>query len=196
MSRERRERQAARLAGPQSTRRPVFRIIEALLWAVVAGLFLWRVAPQVRAAAGWGSAGTDAPAVTFEMLDGSALPLRQLKGQVVLVNFWATWCPPCRAEMPGFQRVYDARHSDGFTVVGVSTDEGSRQQVASFLRDHAISYPVAVATQQTVAAFGGVSSLPTSLLIDRQGRVRYTVRGIFAEVTLRAAIDRLLAEGR
>jgi peroxiredoxin len=196
MSRERRERQAARLAGPQSTRRPVFRIIEALLWAVVAGLFLWRVAPQVRAAAGWGSAGTDAPAVTFEMLDGSALPLRQLKGQVVLVNFWATWCPPCRAEMPGFQSVYDARHSDGFTVVGVSTDEGSRQQVASYLRAHAISYPVAVATQQTVAAFGGVSSLPTSLLIDRQGRVRYTVRGIFAEVTLRAAIDRLLAEGR
>jgi len=174
----------------------VFRVIEALLWVVVAGLFLWRVAPQVQAAVGWGSASTAAPAVTFDLLDGNALPLRDLKGQVVLVNFWATWCPPCRAEMPGFQKVYDARRGDGFTVVGVSTDESSRQQVASFLRDHAISYPVAVASSEVVAAFGGVSSLPTSFLIDRQGRVRYTVRGIFAEVTLRAAIDRLLAEGR
>jgi cytochrome c biogenesis protein CcmG/thiol:disulfide interchange protein DsbE len=196
MSRQRRERQAARISGPQSARRPLFRAIETLLWVLVAGLFLWRVAPQVQAAVGWGSAGTVAPAVTFDMLDGSALPLRELKGQVVLVNFWATWCPPCRAEMPGFQKVYDARRGAGFTVLGVSTDEGSRQQVASFLRDHAIRYPVAVASSAVVAGFGGVSSLPTSFLIDRQGRVRYTVRGIFAEVTLRAAIDRLLAEGR
>ena len=66
----------------------------------------------------------------------------------------------------------------------------------SFLRDHHIGYPVALATEPTVAAFGGVSSLPTSYLIDRQGRVRYVVRGIFAEFTLRSAIDRLLAEGR
>ena len=195
MSRERRERQAARLAGPQSARRPVFRAIETLLWVVVAGLFVWRVAPQVQAAVGWGSGGTDAPAVTFEMLDGSALPLGGLKGQVVLVNFWATWCPPCRAEMPGFQRVYEAKHTSGFTVVGVSTDELPVARVASFLHDHNIGYPVAMATQRTVAAFGGVSSLPSSFLIDRKGRVRYVVRGIFAEFTLRAAIDRLLAEG-
>lgn len=174
----------------------MFRAIEALLWVVVAGLFLWRVAPQVRAAAGWGPAGADAPAVTFEMLDGSALALRDLKGQVVLVNFWATWCPPCRAEMPGFQKVYESRHAAGFTVVGVSTDELPRPRVESFLRDHRIGYPVAMATQQTEAAFGGVSSLPTSYLIDRKGRVRYVVRGIFAEFTLRSAIDRLLAEGR
>lgn len=174
----------------------MIRVIEALLWVAVAGLFLWRVAPQVQAAVGWGSAGADAPAVTFEMLDGSTLPLRDLKGQVVLVNFWATWCPPCRAEMPGFQKVYETKHADGFTVVGVSTDEVPVARVASFLSDHHIGYPVALATQQTVAAFGGVSSLPTSYLIDRKGRVRYVVRGIFAEFTLRAAIDRLLAEGR
>jgi cytochrome c biogenesis protein CcmG, thiol:disulfide interchange protein DsbE len=195
MSRQRRERQAARRADPQGRRRPLLRWIEVLLWVVVAGLFVWRVSPQVQAAVGWGSGGADAPAVTFEMLDGRALPLRDLKGQVVLVNFWATWCPPCRAEMPGFQKVYESRHAAGFTVVGVSTDELPREQVQSFLRDHRIGYPVALATQQTVAAFGGVSSLPSSYLIDRRGRVRYVVRGIFAEFTLRAAIDRLLAEG-
>ena len=196
MSRQRRERQAARQAGAGDASRKVFRVIEALLWVVVAGLFVWRITPQLRAAAGWGSGGTDAPAVTFQMLDGHAVPMRELRGQVVLVNFWATWRPPCRAEMPGFQKVYESKRGDGFTVVGVSMDEAAPEHVASFLRDHAIAYPVAMATPDVAAAFGGVNSFPTSFLIDRQGRVRYTVRGIFASVTLRAAVDRLLAEGR
>jgi len=160
----------------------------------VVGLFVLRITPQLRAAAGWGSGGTAAPAVTFDLLDGGAQSLRGLKGQVVLVNFWATWCPPCRAEMPGFEKVYEARRADGFTVVGVSMDEVSRQQVASFLRDHGIGYPVALATPDLVAAFVGISSCPASFLIDRRGRIRYTVQGIFAAVTLKAAIDRLLAE--
>lgn len=196
MSRQRRERQAAREAGAARPRRKVFRALEAALWIAVAGLFVWRVTPQLRAAVGWGSGGTDAPAVTFQMLDGGAQSLQALRGQVVLVNFWATWCPPCRAEMPGFQKVYEAKHDEGFTVVGVSMDDASPDHVASFLRDHAITYPVAMAGPEVPAAFGGVNSFPTSFLIDRQGRVRYTVQGIFASVTLRAAVDRLLAEGR
>jgi peroxiredoxin len=165
-----------------------------MLWVAVGGLFLWRVAPQARAAMGWGSAGNNAPPVTLDMLDGGAMPLKDLKGQVVLVNFWATWCPPCRAEMPGFQKVYEALHGDGFTVVGVSMDDASRAQVASFLQDHGIHYPVAMATTDVVAGFGGVNSYPTSFLVDRRGRVRYMVRGIFAEPALRAAVRRLLAE--
>jgi peroxiredoxin len=169
-------------------------VIEALLWLVVAALFVWRITPQLQAAVGWHAGGTDAPAVTLDMLDGSGLPLEQLKGQVVLVNFWATWCPPCRAELPGLESVYRDLHSDGFTVVGVSMDQASRAQVASFLRDHAITYPVAMATPDVVAAFGGVNSFPTSFLLDAHGRVRYTVHGIFAQPTLHAAVSRLLAE--
>jgi len=153
-----------------------------------------RVAPQVRAAVGWKPAGTAAPAVTLDMLEGGAVPLGALKGQVVLVNFWATWCPPCRAEMPGLESLYEAKHAAGFTVVGVSLDEKAPPEVAAFLYDHHIAYPVAMATPEVVAAFGGVSSLPTSYLIDRNGRVRYTVQGMFAGVALRAALDRLLAE--
>jgi len=165
-----------------------------MLWVAVAGLFLWRVAPQARAAMGWGSAGNAAPSVTLDMLDGSAVPLGDFKGQVVLVNFWATWCPPCRAEMPGFQKAYEALHGDGFTVVGVSMDDASRGHVASFLQDHDIRYPVAMGTPEVDAGFGGITSYPTSFLIDRKGRVRYTVRGFFAEPSLRAAVHRLLAE--
>lgn len=193
MSRERRERQAEREVGAGS-RHTVFRVVEALLWAAVVVLFAIRVAPQLRAAVGWSPARTAEPAVTLQMLDGSAMPLGGLKGHVVLVNFWATWCPPCRAEMPGIERVYEARRADGFTVVGISLDQTGTQQVESFLRAHAITYPVAMGDPASVAGFGGVNSLPTSFLIDRKGQVRYMVRGMFAEVTLRAAVDRLLAE--
>jgi len=192
MSRQRRERQAERAApaGPDRA----LRLVEAVLWAGVVALFVIRVVPQARAAVGWGAAGQRAPGVTFAMLDGTDLPLARLKGQVVLVNFWATWCPPCRAEMPGLESVYEAKHGAGFTVVGVSLDDKTPPQVAAFLRDHGIAYPVAMGTSEAVAAFGGVSSLPTSYLIDRDGRVRYTVHGMFEGVALRAAVDRLLAE--
>ncbi len=195
MSRERRERQAAREAGAVPRQR-VFRYLEAALWAGVLALFAVRVTPQLRAAVGWGSGGTDAPTVTFRMLDGRTVALHDLRGQVVLLNFWATWCPPCRAEMPGFQRTYDEKRAAGFTVVGVSMDDASPEHVASYLRDHGIAYPVAMASPEVPAAFGGVNTFPTSFLIDRRGRVRYTVQGIFASVALRAAVDRLLAEGR
>jgi cytochrome c biogenesis protein CcmG/thiol:disulfide interchange protein DsbE len=194
MSALRRERQVARREQAAGGRRRLFQVIEALLWIAVAGLFIVRVTPQLRTAVGWGTGGGERPAVTFDMLSGGALPLSQLRGQVVLVNFWATWCPPCRAEMPNFQMFYDATHPRGFEIVGVSMDEASPEEVAAFLRDHRITYPVAMATTPVVAAFGGVNDYPTSFLIDRLGRVRYTVRGIFATSALRAAVDSLLAE--
>jgi len=189
--------EARRAAPDGQAARPrsrLFRAIEAALWVLVAVLCVVRITPQLRAAIGWGGTDTAEPQVTFDMLGTGPLPLAQLKGQVVLVNFWATWCPPCRAEMPGLQRVYDDRHPAGFTVVGVSMDEVSRDRVAAFLTDHHITYPVAMATAEAVAGFGGVNDFPTSFLVDRRGRVRYVVRGMFLATALRAAVDRLLAE--
>jgi len=189
MSKQRKERAAA-AAGRKSP----LRFLEAALWIGVVGLFAWRISPQVGAALGWHAAAVEAPTVSFASLDGVPRDLSSLKGQVVLVNFWATWCPPCRAEMPGFEKVYAAKHADGFTVIGVSMDEAPPAQVQSFIEDHDITYPIAMATADVVSAFGNVNSYPTSFLIDRAGRIRYTVQGIFAEVTLRAAVDRLLEE--
>ncbi len=169
---------------------------EAALWAVVIAFVGWRLWPQVDAAFGVESAGAQAPNFQLTTLDGQLVSLASLRGQVVLVNFWATWCPPCRVEMPGFQNVYERKRDQGFTILGVSTDAMGSAPVTEFLRERGITYPVAMATGTVVQRFGGVNTLPTSFLLDRQGRIRNEIRGIFASVTLEAAVDRLLAEGR
>ncbi|MFS8639054.1 MAG: TlpA disulfide reductase family protein, partial [Gemmatimonadota bacterium] len=76
--------------------------------------------PQAASALGLDSGGVDAPDFRVETLDGRTVALSDLRGQVVLVNFWATWCPPCRFEMPGFQRVYEEYRDQGFTILGLS----------------------------------------------------------------------------
>jgi cytochrome c biogenesis protein CcmG, thiol:disulfide interchange protein DsbE len=175
-------------------RRGLGRVLEALVWL---GLVLFvgrRIWPQVAAAFGVASANAAVPAFQLTTLDGTAVSSESLRGQVVLVNFWATWCPPCRVEMPGFQRVYAAKRAQGFTILGVATDAAGRGPVLDFLRERGITYPVAMATGSVVRDFGGANLLPTSFLIDRQGRIRNEVRGVFATLALEQAVDRLLAE--
>ena len=168
--------------------------LEALLWIALLAFLGYRIWPQVAAAFGMASASAAAPDFQLVTLDGTPVSRDALRGKVVLVNFWATWCPPCRVEMPGFQDVYDRRRAEGFTIVGVSTDAAGGAHVERYLRKHGITYPVAMASGGIVQDFGGARALPTSFLLDRQGRIRHTVTGIFAELTLDQAVERLLAE--
>ena len=163
-------------------------------WLLLLGFAAYRLSPQVVAALAAGTGVTQMPPVALTTLDGAPLGTEQLAGKVVLVNFWATWCPPCRFEMPGFQRVYDARKDQGFVILGLSTDRGGSGAVREFLAERGIAYPVAMAPAEVVRDFGGVRALPTSFLIARDGTIRHEVKGIFAEPTLRLAVDRLLAE--
>lgn len=166
---------------------------EAALWLVVLAVVGARMWPQIAAALGVASHSAEAPEFTLTTLRGDVVTTESLRGQVVLINFWATWCPPCRVEMPGFQQVYDARREDGFTILGISTD-ATRDGVAAFLAERGITYPVAMAANSVGSKFGNVRTLPTSFLVDRDGRIRYQVEGIFAETTLSSAVDKLLAE--
>jgi peroxiredoxin len=168
--------------------------LEALFWIALLAFLGYRIWPQVAAAFGVASASAAAPDFQLVTLDGTPISGDALRGKVVLVNFWATWCPPCRVEMPGFQDVYDRRRAEGFTILGVSTDAAGRAHVERYLRRHGITYPVAMASGGIVRDFGGARALPTSFLLDRQGRIRHTVTGIFAELTLDQAVARLLAE--
>lgn len=169
-----------------------FRRAEITLWVMVAGALAYRALPP-RAV---GKVAVDAPAPAFSLrtLDGERISLERLEGRVVLVNFWATWCPPCRQEMPGFQAVYQDYRDRGFSVVGIAMDVGGREPVEAFVRDNRIGYPVAMADEDVQLAYGGVEALPQSFLVDRQGRVRRMVSGVFSEGTLRKAVDELLAE--
>ena len=168
------------------------RALDLALWAVVLGVLIWRFGPQVGAALGLGQGSEPAPPFEIVTLDGDTLRLADLHGQVVLLNFWATWCAPCRLEMPGFQRVWEDYADRGVTVIGLSTDRRVRSDVERWVRDRGISYPVAFAPGHVVRAYGGARVLPTSFLITPDGRIAHRVEGFYAEPALRAAIRRLL----
>ena len=185
--------------GPRTERRPQLRrrlimAIDAVLLLVVLVLLYQRALPQASAALGFGTSSQPAPPFTLATLDGDSIALSDFRGQVVLVNFWASWCPPCRIEMPGFERIYRDRAGDGFTILGIATDTHARRQIREFLAAHDITYPTLLATPGVVRDYGGIDALPESFLIDREGRIRHRVIGFFAEPALRAAVDRMLED--
>ncbi|HET7274509.1 MAG TPA: TlpA disulfide reductase family protein [Longimicrobiaceae bacterium] len=163
-------------------------------WIILLGFLAYLMSPQVGAAFGIGAGGAVAPALAVETIDGGTASLEGYRGQVVLVNFWATWCPPCRIEMPGFQRVYEDKRDEGFVVLALSTESAGSGAVREFLDEHDITFPVAMASAQMIKDFGGVRALPTSFLIDRNGLVRQEIAGYFAAPALRMAVDKLLEE--
>lgn len=161
--------------------------LAVLIWAAP------RLHPHLGAIVGVDSGRRAHPEYHVETLDGSTLTSASLRGKVVLVNFWATWCVPCRVEMPLLERMY-ARHRDrGFVLVGLSVDRGGVDGVRGFVRERGISYPVAIVGSDVERAFGGIRGYPTSFLIDRDGMVRNEVIGPLAPATLELALQRLLS---
>ena len=118
--------------------------------------------------------------------------LAALKGQVVLVNFWATWCPYCRHEMPAMQDYYAAHRDQGFAIVAYSLDK-TQAEADAYLREAGYTFPAPLAPPGLGAAFGGVDKLPTSFVIDRRGHVRHRVSGQVHGARLNDLIDPLLA---
>lgn len=175
-------------------KRNIIILVDAALLLVVVVLLYQRAVPQASAALGLGRPGAEAHAFTLADLDGDSLSLADLRGRVVLVNFWATWCKPCRVEMPGFERVYRERAADGFTIVGIATDTWAADRIREFTAELGITYPILLADHNIEQDYGGVNAIPQSFLIDRRGRIRHRVTGFMAEPVLRAAVGRLLEE--
>ncbi len=118
------------------------------------------------------------PAWTLPRLDGSELHSSDLAGKVVVVDFWATWCPPCRAEIPGYIEMQDALRDEGVVILGISLDEGGTKVVESFAERFGINYELVMGDRAITDAFGGVRVIPTTFLIDRQGEVRHRKEGM------------------
>jgi len=111
-----------------------------------------------------------APSFTAVDLDGHQLASASFRGKVVLINFWATWCPPCRAEIPDLIKLQE-KYRDTIQVIGVSEDEAPPEEVKKFVLAHHMNYPVVMSTPAIEKLFPGISALPTSYVVDRESRV-------------------------
>jgi thiol-disulfide isomerase/thioredoxin len=120
--------------------------------------------------------GGPTPALKLKHLDGRPADLRDYRGKVVLVNFWATWCEPCRDELPSIERLRDRFARGGFEVMAVNVGEGEAR-VASFLKDSMIDVPVVMDSDSAALKDWKVRGLPMTFLIDPEGRIRYSLLG-------------------
>jgi len=114
-----------------------------------------------------------APDFRVTSLEGQELSLASLKGKIILVNFWATWCPPCRAEIPDFIEAYSELKDRGLVILGFSVDDLPEADLKAFINKAGINYPVALVGQEIVAAFKPGQYIPTSIFIDKNGQLRY-----------------------
>lgn len=117
-----------------------------------------------------------APDFTLRTFDGRNVRLQELRGQVVMVNFWASWCAPCRVEMPHLNRLADKYHTSGFTLLGVNVDDDLKNGSAAAAK-MGVHFPVLHDADKRVVKMYDVATMPTTVLIDRDGRVRYLHRG-------------------
>jgi thiol-disulfide isomerase/thioredoxin len=133
-----------------------------------------------------------APTWQLTTLDGKPIGSEQLKGKVVVVDFWATWCGPCVHEIPGYIALQKKYAERGLVVVGVSVDQQGAGIVTKFVSSKGVNYPVALATPEIIAAFGGIEGIPTTFLIDREGRLRHRKVGAMETADYEALITSVL----
>jgi len=125
-----------------------------------------------------------APEFSLQDLQGNALSLASYKGKVLVLNFWATWCPPCRREIPDFIEAYKEHQADGLEILGVSVDELSAEAVRDWVQKAGMNYPVAMATPKIIADYQPGNFIPATIVIDRGGRIRYRQSSLMDKGTL------------
>jgi thiol-disulfide isomerase/thioredoxin len=135
-----------------------------------------------------------APAWRLQDIAGKPVSSEDLKGKVVVVDFWATWCPPCREEIPGYIELQKTYAAQGVVIVGISLDQGGPEVVKPFAAKYGINYPLVMGDEAVVAAFGGVEGIPTTFLIDRSGQIRDRKVGMEAKADYERKIVSVLAE--
>ncbi len=150
--------------------------------------------PEERGPAAAGEAPGARSFVIPSLKGGGEIALDDYRGKVVLLDFWATWCPPCRSEMPALNRLYDEYRQKGFAIIGMTVDRGTVEQVAAAVSRFPIRYPLGLAGGKVQADYGGIRAVPTKFLLDRQGRIRRHFVGVVPERYLRSSIEALLAE--
>ncbi len=145
-------------------------------------------------ASGEVSVGSPMPPYTATTLDGGSFDLASERGNVVLLNLWATWCVPCRYEIPELQKLHDKNASRGFKVIGVSLDDGGADLVKQFVAEHKMTYPVLLDPDGKLANIFQTSSVPTTVLIDRKGKIVWKQLGAISEGDVSKALEAAINE--
>ena len=163
-------------------------------WALVAGVLslglMLMVGPDTEATALL--VGKPAPDFMLHGSSGNHVHLADYRGKAVLVNFWATWCGPCRVEIPWFVEFDRSYRDRGFAVIGVSLDAEGWSAVRPFVEQKNVSYPVVLGDDRISQQYGGIDSLPTSFVLDRAGKIVAVHNGLVSKATYEADIQKAL----
>ncbi|MDP2921989.1 MAG: TlpA disulfide reductase family protein [Candidatus Omnitrophota bacterium] len=133
-----------------------------------------------------------APEFLLKDLGGAETKLSDLKGKVIILDFWATWCPPCRAEIPHFISLYDQYRNKGLEIIGIAMDNNPKRVLPDFIKDNGISYPILLGHQDVYDLYGGIPVLPTTFIIDKEGNVRKKYIGYNEKEAFEKAVKELL----
>ena len=134
-----------------------------------------------------------APDFALKSVEGKIVKLSDFKGKVVVLDFWATWCPPCRKGIPDLIEIKKEYEKKGVEIIGISVDDKKTvEQVKSFVKDQKMNYPVLYADSKVTSDFGGVESIPTSVIIDKKGNIVNRYVGLYPKETYTNEINKLL----
>ena len=173
-------------------RNPLALIVVAL---VVAGMLYFGFHATRRSGTGRSPAvakATLAPDFTLDSLEGKSMRLSDLRGKAVLLNFWATWCGPCKIEMPWFVDLQNQYGAQGLQIVGVAMDDASKEDIAKFAKDMGVNYPVLIGKEAVGDQYGGVPALPESFFIGRDGKIVDKIIGLKGKAEIEDSIKKAL----
>ena len=162
-----------------------------LVWMVAAFVILSQV--------GWGAlpggVGEKAPDFSLKDLEGKVVGLSSFSGKVVILDFWATWCPPCRQEIPHFINLYQQYRAQGLEIVGIALDQGGKPAVEPFVQESGINYTILFPNDRVERDYGNIRAIPTTFVLDRKGIIRKKYIGFTQKEVFEEDVKALLAEG-
>lgn len=170
----------------------------SILILITSAVWIWASRADPKATTGGGipapMQGFQAPDFELNTMQGESVRLSTLRGRPVLVSLWASWCPPCKAEMPAFEQVYRQYADQGFTILAVNaSNQDSLADAKAFVQANSLTFPILLDTQGQVAQLYNLRSLPTSFFISRDGVIReVVVGGPMSEAGLQIRVERLL----
>ncbi len=173
-------------------------IVSLLLFSALVAVLVWGALNKESATGGSGATlpGKEAPAFTLESFDGGPVSLSDFKGQPVIINFWASWCVPCRQEAPALEAVWQALRDDGLVVVGINQPRSDPEdQARAFLAEFGVTYPNVFDTLGFTGIDYGVSGIPVTFFVDREGIVERRFVGTLTEGSLMIWAEELVRGG-